>query len=247
MTTKGTERPERSGRPAKAAAPKASGPDLKALGQRIRATREASGIGLRELARRIECSPGLVSQVENGLVAPSVGTLYAITTELGVPVDELFHGAPVPVLDSTPAAPPEAPNGHEPPAPAGRKPPSSGAGTYDLVRSSSGRRVQLPHEVKWRMLAGGSTDLIEFLEITYPPGAMSCALGEMLSHEGEEHGFVVEGRFDLQIGDESIVLYSGDSIAYDAQVPHRLSNPTDQTSRGVWIVDARHGSHAGHH
>ena len=45
---------------------------------------------LRELARRVGVSPSLISQIETGRSQPSVGTLYAIATELEVSVDDLL-------------------------------------------------------------------------------------------------------------------------------------------------------------
>ena len=43
---------------------------------------------VRGLARYIGVSPSLVSQIERGRVMPSVGTLYTIANELGLPVTE---------------------------------------------------------------------------------------------------------------------------------------------------------------
>src|SRR5262249_61611976 len=48
------------------------------------------GLWVRERARRISCSPSLISQIERGLSAPSVGILYAIATELRASLDFLF-------------------------------------------------------------------------------------------------------------------------------------------------------------
>ena len=55
-----------------------------ALGPRLRAIRLARGIGLRELARRLELSPSSISQIETGKIGPSVRTLYALASEFGV-------------------------------------------------------------------------------------------------------------------------------------------------------------------
>src|SRR5262252_1524101 len=60
------------------------------LGPRLRRVREERGLSVRELARRISCSPSLISQIERGLSAPSVGILYAIATELRASLDFLF-------------------------------------------------------------------------------------------------------------------------------------------------------------
>ena len=48
------------------------------LGPRLRAIRLRQGIGLRELARRLDLSPSSISQIETGKIRPSVSTLYAL-------------------------------------------------------------------------------------------------------------------------------------------------------------------------
>ena len=60
------------------------------LGSGCAGERERLGLSLRELARRLEVSPSLVSQIETGKTQPSVRTLYAIVSELGVSLDEMF-------------------------------------------------------------------------------------------------------------------------------------------------------------
>src|ERR1700730_16446674 len=60
------------------------------LGPRLRRVRENRGLSARELARRISCSPSLISQIERGVSAPSVGMLYALASELRTSLDFLF-------------------------------------------------------------------------------------------------------------------------------------------------------------
>jgi DNA-binding XRE family transcriptional regulator/mannose-6-phosphate isomerase-like protein (cupin superfamily) len=60
------------------------------LGPRLRRVREERGLSARELARRISCSPSLISQIERGISAPSVGMLYALASELRTSLDFLF-------------------------------------------------------------------------------------------------------------------------------------------------------------
>src|SRR5204863_5987825 len=64
------------------------------LGPRLRAIRVARGMGLRELARRLELSPSSISQIETGKIRPSVRTLYALASEFGVTVDEILFDEP---------------------------------------------------------------------------------------------------------------------------------------------------------
>src|SRR5919204_2377276 len=63
------------------------------VGRRIREHREQSNLSLRELARRLGISPSAISQIETGKSRPSVSTLYAIVSELGMSLDELFSGS----------------------------------------------------------------------------------------------------------------------------------------------------------
>lgn len=60
------------------------------LGPRVRQVREERGLSVRGLARRIGCSASLVSQIERGLSAPSVGIVYSMATELRTSLDYLF-------------------------------------------------------------------------------------------------------------------------------------------------------------
>ena len=61
------------------------------MGDRLREARQARGLSLRTLAERLGVSPSLISQVETGRAKPSVSTLYAIVTELGISLDELVY------------------------------------------------------------------------------------------------------------------------------------------------------------
>jgi quercetin dioxygenase-like cupin family protein/DNA-binding XRE family transcriptional regulator len=64
------------------------------IGGRIRAERLKREVSLRSLARSVGLSPSLISQIETGKCQPSVSTLYAITTALGVSVQEVLGEAP---------------------------------------------------------------------------------------------------------------------------------------------------------
>ena len=57
------------------------------MGDRLREARQARGLSLRGLAERLGVSPSLISQVETGRAKPSVSTLYAIVTELGISLE----------------------------------------------------------------------------------------------------------------------------------------------------------------
>ena len=59
------------------------------VGLRLRSAREARDLTLRELARRLDLSASALSQIETGKSRPSVKTLYAIVSELGISLEEI--------------------------------------------------------------------------------------------------------------------------------------------------------------
>ncbi|HUD39284.1 MAG TPA: helix-turn-helix transcriptional regulator, partial [Streptosporangiaceae bacterium] len=73
------------------------------IGQRIREERLRRGFNLRSLARAVNVSASHISQIETGKCRPSVSTLYAITTVLGVSVDDIFEGS-TPSADASAAS-----------------------------------------------------------------------------------------------------------------------------------------------
>ncbi len=70
---------------------------------------------------------------------------------------------------------------------------------------------------------------IAFLDETYPPG--SDTGDEMLTHEGEESGLLVNGRLELTVSGEIYILESGDSYYFESSKPHRFRNPFEEPAR----------------
>src|SRR3954453_16889088 len=79
-------------------------PGIASIGARIRAERQQRGATVRGLARDVGVSASLISQIETGKSLPSVSTLYAITTALGVPVEDLFDPAVDAAAESRPSS-----------------------------------------------------------------------------------------------------------------------------------------------
>ncbi|TDE02235.1 helix-turn-helix domain-containing protein [Jiangella asiatica] len=63
------------------------------IGERIRQERMRKGVSARGLAREIGVSASLISQIETDKSQPSVSTLYAITTALGISIEDIFATA----------------------------------------------------------------------------------------------------------------------------------------------------------
>ena len=51
-----------------------------------------------------------------------------------------------------------------------------------------------------------------------------------------EFAFVVSGQIKIEIEDQTYLLYPGDSIFFDSQKPHRVSNMDPCQSEVLWVL-----------
>ncbi len=194
------------------------------LGENLRRTRLDRGLSLRELARRLDVSPSLLSQIETGRIQPSVRTLYAVVSELGVSLDEVFlheneHAAVAEPEDAWGAAE------------------EDGNGVVQRADERSG--IDLETGVRWERLTTRDVPGVEFLYLVYPPGSESAPADALVRHSGKELGFVQAGELGVTLGFERHVLGPGDSICFESSIPHRLHNDGDEPVTAVWIVLGR--------
>jgi mannose-6-phosphate isomerase-like protein (cupin superfamily) len=73
---------------------------------------------------------------------------------------------------------------------------------------------------------------------TFPPRIDRHVFFE---HRGEEFLFVLSGTVEFQVGDERFTLRRGDSIYFDASVPHRGRSVGAQAKALVVIHDTAKG------
>lgn len=198
------------------------------LGRSLRAVREERGLSLRELARRINVSPSFVSQIELGKANPSVGTLYALVSVLGITLDDLIG-------DQGSEAQPGRVDGTV----VGSGSPGGWPRVEVPVQPAPGRKRVEMSGVVWERLTHDHDPYVDFLHVEYAPGSSSCAPDQMMRHGGREYGHLLSGRLDVQVGFETYSLGPGDSIHFDSMTPHRLSNPYDEPCTAVWFVLAR--------
>jgi len=189
------------------------------VGSRLRQERERRGISLRELARRVGVSPSLVSQIELDRVNPSVSTLYALVTELGMTMSDVFGDTPQPA----PRVVRELDGGDD----------------GLLTRPGRRRVINLESGVRWERLTPHSDPDMEFLYVTYPVGAESCPPDALVTHGGREYGYVTSGTLGVRVGFDEYQLDAGTSIAFDSSSPHRLWAIGDEPVHAVWVVVGR--------
>jgi transcriptional regulator with XRE-family HTH domain len=179
------------------------------LGSRLRLAREDRGISLRSLADRVEVSPSLLSQIENGLARPSVGTLWAVVDALGVSLDRIFDVA----------APPATTGGPQAPA---------------VQRVGDRQVLELSGGVRWERLDASHDPDVVFAFVTYEPGVASDHRPRA-QHSGREYGFMVSGRLAIEVDDHRVEVGPGDAVSFSSQRPHRFSAVGDEPARAVWF------------
>lgn len=201
-----------------------------ALGPRLRAIRLRRGLGLRELARRLDVSASSISKIETGKNQPSVRTLCAFASELQVTIDE--------VLDLEQAARRKS-SSQEPAS----EPQADLAGCgLDLQRADRTQAIRLESGVQWKRLMHWSDEDLEFIETTYEPGDASSRGDNLVQHNGHEFVHVLNGQLRVVVGVDEFVLRRGDSLAFPSSTPHRLSNDGGETARAIWVVSGRRGT-----
>lgn len=58
---------------------------------------------------------------------------------------------------------------------------------------------------------------------------------EILPHEGEEFGYVLEGKVTLYYGKEKLVLGKGQTFYIEGNKTHRLVNEHNQKAKLIWV------------
>ncbi|MCG2622497.1 XRE family transcriptional regulator [Arthrobacter sp. I2-34] len=187
------------------------------VGARIRAARTERGLTLRELARRLGVSAGHISQVERGLVKPSISLVYSIADVLSLGVGELFSNNAGPGTPDVGIA---------------RTP---GEDRY-VTRAAERRSIDVESGVRWELLTPTTREPVDFREIVYAAGSGSTQPGSFVRHSGREYGLVLSGRLRVQLEFDEYELGPGDSIAFESAVPHRFWNDGTETVKAVWCT-----------
>ena len=166
------------------------------VGERIKSLREIRGLSLREVADRTGFSTALLSQMENHLVSPSLGTLIKLAKTFGIQVGDFFGET--------------------------RREP------FTIVRKDERKRVSrfaskdgVAYGYSYESLGFDKKDRhMEPFIVTLEPATLKSS--KTSTHDGEEFIFVLEGVMEVILGDHTDILYPGDSIYYDSNVPHRV-------------------------
>lgn len=177
------------------------------LGRRVRALRKQRRLTLADVSGRTGVSVGMLSMIEGGRSHPSIGTLHAIATSLGVPMAALFHTIETAAADG------------------GEEAVVTRAEAQEVMRSGTG--------VERRVILCDPARGFELAENRYEPGTESATAP--VHHEGHEFGFVLEGELEVTVDGRPYLVRAGDAVRIDSSRPHRFYNPGPHHARTLWV------------
>jgi transcriptional regulator with XRE-family HTH domain len=179
-----------------------------AVGPRVRALREAMGLSLRDLADRSGVSAPMLSQVERGETSPTLAVAAKIAAGLELTLSQLLR------LDE--------------------------AQHVVVIRAAERRAARRDgHRVEELTppLPGQRADVSSH---TLEPGAATGGAGDPPMHEpgSRETAVVLEGSLTLFVDGARHELAAGDSVTFDADLPHHFENEGPEPTRFLAVIAA---------
>lgn len=176
------------------------------IGLRLRETRLAKRLTLGKLSEATGLSIGSLSQIERGLVSPTIRTVYLIANALDV--------APAEIID-----------------PIGARQ-SSSESPY-LLRKALQPKVLDTNGVVKILATPSEQDRYKAYVVRIEPEGSSG--DDAYAHAGDEVGIVIKGTFSLQIDGHVHLLGEGDCFAFPSSIRHRFFNNGETPAEIIWI------------
>lgn len=166
----------------------------RAVGEHVRHLRDQAGLSLRALATASGFSPSLLSQLENGLVSPSIHSMERISSALGVTLAAFFFAV------------------------------ANANGGGGVTRARDRRRMASSWskaEIEGLSLMRTGQRL-ESLMITLRPGGRSGP--RSMANPTEQFALVLKGRPVLQLNTGELRLSRGDAVTLLPREPRLWTN-----------------------
>jgi transcriptional regulator with XRE-family HTH domain len=178
------------------------------VGRRIHSLREARGLSLRDLAERCGVSAPMLSQVERGDTSPTIAIAAKIASGLGLSLSQLLR------LDE------------------GQHVAVRRRDARDVVRRDGHRYEELSPRLPGQRAAISLHAL--------RAGARTGSAGDPPLHDaGSRETVVVQGgKLALVLDGERFELAEGDSVTFDADLPHHFENPGKTETTFLAVVTA---------
>lgn len=177
------------------------------LGAKIKSIRLMRGLSQKHLAGLTGVTPSTISQVEKNLIYPSLPALFRIAESLSVEVATFFKD-----------------HGHE-----------KRVYVYPGHRRSSSKIGKVPKDVaNVELLLPPDIDTqVDATIIRIRPGKKLT--NHFFSHKGEELGYLIAGRLEMIVDNQSYEINPGDAVYLKKNTPGQWQNTSDSTVEILWF------------
>jgi transcriptional regulator with XRE-family HTH domain len=176
------------------------------IGRRLKELRCSRGLTLAQLAAQTDLSISSLSQVERGLVSPTIRTVYALSVALDVSLAWIIDPDSV-----------KTENSDEP---------------Y-VVRSTQRKEIFNHNGVTKHLVTPEATE--RYVGFVVKVGPNGSSGDKQHTHAGEELAFILSGSLVLEIEGNAYRVNKGDAFAFPSTLPHRFYNETSTDAVVFWI------------
>ncbi|MFO7599348.1 MAG: cupin domain-containing protein [Candidatus Desulfacyla sp.] len=179
------------------------------VGERVKAVREKRNLSLQDISQRTDLSVSLLEGIENGSVAPPLGTVIKLAKALDLKMGYFISGE------------------EDRPYTIVRKDDRKVVSRYDSQKGAYygyGYESLAPHKTDRHM---------EPFLVTLDPAETE---EERSTHDGQEFIYVLEGTMEVRLGEEVHLLKPGDAIYYDSTVPHLVKCHGQERTRILAVL-----------
>lgn len=176
------------------------------IAERLRGLRDVLELSVEDFANECGISYEEYKNAESGKVDISVGMLQKISRQYNISLDTLMFG--------------EEPK----------------MSSYFVTRAGKGTSIERTKAYKYQALASGFRDRIAdpfIVTIEPKPEDHSFHLNK---HAGQEFNMVIEGRMEINLDNKVLTLEQGDSIYFNAQLPHGMRALDGKTLKILAII-----------
>lgn len=176
----------------------------------IKALRQEKELTLQQVGERTGFSTALLSQIENHLISPPLGTLGKIARALDVDMGYFFgagSNAEFTIVRHDERRP--------------------------VSRVASRQGVKYGYSYESLAFEQKNRHMEPFI-VNLEPATRKDR--HAYSHEGEEFIFVLDGKMEVTLGDQVDILGPGDSIYFNSEIPHRVQCVEDVETRILAVI-----------
>jgi transcriptional regulator with XRE-family HTH domain len=179
------------------------------VGERVRQVRDKKGLSLEDVSQRTDIDVLMLSQIEQGAVAPPLGTIIKLAKALEMRMGYFISGE------------------QERPYTIVRHRDRKVVSRYDSKKAKY-------YGYEYESLAPHKKD--RHMEPFLVTLEAADTQDERSTHDGQEFIFVLQGQMEVRLGEELHILDPGDAIYYDSTVPHLVKTHGEKTTKILAVL-----------